>query len=34
VEEAVSGVIDRTNFAGLVRTWAERQQRYVPNWDI
>jgi Rrf2 family cysteine metabolism transcriptional repressor len=34
VEEAVSGVIDRTNFAELVRAWTERQQRYVPNWDI
>jgi Rrf2 family cysteine metabolism transcriptional repressor len=34
VEEAVSGIIDRTNFAGLVRSWTERQARYVPNWDI
>jgi Rrf2 family cysteine metabolism transcriptional repressor len=34
VDEAVSGIVDRTNFAGLVRSWTERQARYVPNWDI
>lgn len=34
VDDAVSGIIDHTNFAELGRTWAERQQNYVPNWDI
>lgn len=34
VDEAVSGVIDHTTFAELARAWAERQQQYVPNWDI
>lgn len=34
VEEAVSTVIDQTSFAELVRTWRERQTKYVPNWEI
>jgi Rrf2 family protein len=34
VETAVSGVIDRTTFADLVRDWRDRQSAYVPNWDI
>jgi DNA-binding IscR family transcriptional regulator len=34
VDEAVSDIIDHTTFAELVRLWADRQARYVPNWDI
>jgi Rrf2 family cysteine metabolism transcriptional repressor len=34
VDEAVSGIIDHTTFADLVRRWSERQARYVPNWEI
>ncbi len=34
VDEAISEVIDRTTFAELVRRWAERQSKYIPNWDI
>jgi len=34
VDEAFSGVVDHTTFAELVRRWAERQARYVPNWEI
>jgi Rrf2 family protein len=34
VDQAVSGIIDRTTFAELVRDWADRQSKYVPNWDI
>ena len=34
VDAAVSGVIDHTTFAELVRDWDERQTRYVPNWEI
>ena len=34
VDRAVSEVIDRTNFAELVDRWAEKQKRFVANWDI
>jgi Rrf2 family cysteine metabolism transcriptional repressor len=34
VEEAISGILDHTNFAELARNWAERQGKYVPNWEI
>ncbi len=34
VEQAISGVLDHTNFAELVRNWADRQGKYVPNWEI
>lgn len=34
VEDAISGVIDRTTFADLARDWRDRQNKYVPNWEI
>lgn len=34
VDQAVSSIIDHTTFAELTRAWAERQGRYVPNWEI
>jgi Rrf2 family protein len=34
VDHAVSGIIDRTTFADLVRGWAERQNKFVLNWEI
>ena len=34
VDKAVSGVVDQTSFAELVRSWREHQAKYVPNWDI
>jgi Rrf2 family protein len=34
VDQAISSVIDQTNFAELARKWRERQGKYVPNWDI
>ncbi len=34
VEQAISGVLDQTTFADLAREWRERQNRYVPNWEI
>ncbi len=34
VDLAVSGIIDRTTFADLVRGWAERQNKFVLNWEI
>jgi Rrf2 family protein len=34
VDEAVSAITDHTTFADLYRVWAERQSKYVANWDI
>ena len=34
VDSAVSGILDQTSFADLVRRWKESQTRYVPTWDI
>ena len=34
VDAAVSTVVDHTTFADLQRSWAEKQDRFVPNWDI
>jgi Rrf2 family protein len=34
VDQAVSAVIDRTSFAELVDRWAEKQRRFVANWEI
>ena len=34
VEQAVSGIIDRTTLAELVRNWRDKQTKYVPNWEI
>jgi Rrf2 family protein len=34
VDTAVSGVIDKTTFADLLRTWHEQQNKYVLNWEI
>ena len=34
VDRAVSEVVDRTTFADLVRDWADKQNRYVLNWEI
>jgi len=34
VDNAVSSVVDHTTFADLHRTWTEKRNRFVPNWDI
>ena len=34
VDGAVSGVVDRTTFADLQRSWVEKHDKFVPNWDI
>ena len=34
VDHAVSGVIDKTTFADLLRNWQDKQNRYVMNWEI
>src|SRR5271157_47396 len=34
VDCAVSGVVDKTTFAGLLRAWTDKQNKYVLNWEI
>jgi Rrf2 family cysteine metabolism transcriptional repressor len=34
VDGCVTQVIDHATFSELCRNWKERQNRYVPNWDI
>jgi Rrf2 family protein len=34
VDHAVSEIVDKTTFAGLLRGWTEKQNRYVLNWEI
>ena len=34
VDAAVSEVVDKTTFAEIHRQWVERQNKFVPNWEI
>jgi len=34
VDRAVSEVVDQTTFTDLMRDWADKQNRFVLNWDI
>jgi Rrf2 family transcriptional regulator, cysteine metabolism repressor len=34
VDRAVSGILDQTTFAELIRRWSDKQQKYVLNWEI
>jgi Rrf2 family protein len=34
VDDAVSSVVDKTTFADLLRSWTERRDTFVPNWEI
>src|SRR5215472_17623175 len=34
VDHAVSDIIDHTTFADLLRSWADKQNKYVLNWEI
>jgi Rrf2 family cysteine metabolism transcriptional repressor len=34
VDRAIDSVLETTTFAQLVREWAERHSRFVPNWEI
>jgi len=34
VDAAVSGILDDTTFADLIEAWAEKQHKYVLNWEI
>jgi len=34
VDDAVSSVVDTTTFADLLRSWTEKHDQFVPNWEI
>ena len=34
VDRSVSEILDKTTFADLIRAWAERQNKFVHNWEI
>ena len=34
VDDAISAILDNTNFADLARAWSEKQNRFVLNWEI
>jgi Rrf2 family protein len=34
VDRAVAGILDQTTFGDLVRTWTDKKQKYVLNWEI
>jgi DNA-binding IscR family transcriptional regulator len=34
VDEAISGILDQTTFADLVRRWKQSQSRFVASWEI
>lgn len=34
VDRSISLVVDHTTFADLARAWKDRQNKYVPDWDI
>ena len=34
VDGAVSDIVDHTTFADLLRSWAQKQNKFVLNWEI
>ena len=34
VDRAVSEIVDKTTFAMLLRSWNDKQNKYVLNWEI
>src|SRR5690242_9292149 len=34
VDRAVSGILDQTTFGDLLRSWSDKQNKYVLNWEI
>ena len=34
VDHAISGIVDQTTFADVRRQWAEKQSKFVLNWEI
>ena len=34
VDKSISGIVDHTTFADLMRAWADKQNKFVLNWEI
>lgn len=34
IDSAVSTVLDQTTFGDVARSWQEKHNQYIPNWDI
>ena len=34
VDSAMSDVLDKTSFGDIARTWQEKHNQYIPNWEI
>src|SRR5690242_19501851 len=34
VDRAVSGILDQTTFGDLLRSWSDKQNKFVLNWEI
>lgn len=34
VDQSVSDILDHTSFADLLRNWADKQNKFVLNWEI
>jgi Rrf2 family transcriptional regulator, cysteine metabolism repressor len=34
VDRAVASIVDQTTFADVLRTWNEKQNKFVLNWEI
>jgi Rrf2 family protein len=34
VDRAISGILDHTSFADLLRNWSDKQNKFVLNWEI
>jgi len=34
VDRAVAGILDQATFGDLLRSWSEKQNKYVLNWEI
>jgi Rrf2 family cysteine metabolism transcriptional repressor len=34
VDQAIAAELDNTTFANLVRQWTDKQNQFVPNWEI
>jgi Rrf2 family transcriptional regulator, cysteine metabolism repressor len=34
VDRAISSVLDKTTFGDILRSWTEKQNKYVLNWEI
>ena len=34
VDKSIAGIVDRTNFASILRDWKAKQSTYVHDWEI